>query len=120
MSFLRRRILGQSSGEPSREGTPEKSDDVELVPVAKLKKLTAKKSKRRTGFIFGLGGLFGLVVAAFFANQQDVINFEGLRDLNLDSLLDVIPAGIVKDAQDITVCCPLLKILYLKLKLKLI
>ena len=107
MSFLRRRVVGEPSGELSREpSTPEKNEDVELIPVARLKKLAAKKSKRRTGFIFGLGGLFGLVVAAFFANQQDVINLEGLMDLNLESLLDVIPAGIVKDAQDITVCHP--------------
>ena len=103
MSFLRRRFLGESSARPSREVTPEKGEEVRLVSVAKLKKLTAKKSKRRNGFIFGLGGLFGLVVAAFYANQQDVINLEGLLDLNLDSLLDVIPAGIIKDAKDITV-----------------
>ena len=114
MSFIRRRVFGEtpplppppppsSSSSFPDPSTPEKNEDVELVPVAKLKKLTAKKSKRRTGFIFGVGGLFGLFVAAFFANQQDVINLEGLMDLNLDSLLDVIPAGIVKDAQDITV-----------------
>lgn len=44
-----------------------------------------------------------MVVAAFFANQHDVINLEGLVDFNMDSLLDVIPAGIVQDAKDITV-----------------
>ena len=42
-------------------------------------------------------------MAAFFANQHDVINLEGLVDFNLESLIDVIPAGIVKDAKDITV-----------------
>lgn len=45
-----------------------------------------------------------MVVAAFFANQHDVINLEGLVDFNMESLLDVIPAGIVQDAKDITVC----------------
>lgn len=53
--------------------------------------------------IFGLGGLFGIVIAAFFAQRHDVINLEGLIDVNLESLLDVIPAGIVKDARDLTV-----------------
>ena len=53
--------------------------------------------------IFGLGGLFGIVIAAFFAQRHDVINLEGLIDVNLESLLDVIPAGIVKDAKDLTV-----------------
>lgn len=32
-----------------------------------------------------------------------MINLEGLIDFNLESLLDVIPAGIVNDAKDITV-----------------
>ena len=53
--------------------------------------------------IFGLGGLFGIVIAAFFAQRHDVINLEGLIDMNLESLFDVIPAGIVKDAKDLTV-----------------
>ena len=105
ISTLRRRILGESSPEPSREATPEKGEELRLVPVSKLKKYTAKKSKRRNGLIFSLGGLFGLLVAAFFANQQDVIPLQGLMDLmNFDSFTDAIPAGIVKDAKDIAVC----------------
>ena len=42
-------------------------------------------------------------MAAFFANQHDVINLEGLVDFNLESLIDVIPAGVIRDAKDITV-----------------
>lgn len=106
MSSLRRRLLGpsgDSSSEASRDPSPVKGEAVTLIPAAQLKKLQSKKSKRRQWLIFGLGGLFGLVVAAFFANQHDVINLEGLVDFNLDSLMDVIPAGIVKDAKDITV-----------------
>ena len=83
--------------------TPESDEEVRLVSVSKLKALRHRKSKRRTWLIFGLGGLFGTIVAAFFANQSDVINLEGLMDLNLDSLLDVIPAGIIKDAKELTV-----------------
>lgn len=110
MSTLRRRIahaFGASSTPspiPSRDETPEPGEEVRLVPVSKLRTLTArKKTKRRNGLIFGLGGLFGIVLAAFFATQNDVIRFEGLMDLNLESLVDVIPAGIVRDARDITV-----------------
>ena len=44
-----------------------------------------------------------MLVAAFFAQKNDVISLEGLADFNLESLLDVIPAGIVRDAKDITV-----------------
>lgn len=102
MSSLRRRIFGDNSTDPSRDTSPDKAEELTLVSTAKLKSLTKKRSKRRNGFVFGLGGLFGILVAAFFANRHDVINFEGLMDLNLDSLIDVIPAGIVKDAKDIT------------------
>ena len=105
MSSLRRRILGDSSSsEPSRDVSPTKGDSITLVPASQLQKLkTQSRSKRRTTLIFGLGGLFGVFVAAFFAQQNDVINLEGLVEFNLESLLDVIPAGIVNDAKDITV-----------------
>lgn len=106
MSFLKRRIFGDISTDPSRDASPDKGESLTLVSTSKLKSLTKKRSKRRNGFVFGLGGLFGILVAAFFANRHDVISFEGLMDLNLDSLIDVIPAGIVKDAKDITVCFP--------------
>lgn len=106
MSSLRRRIFGDSSTDLSRDTSSDKGEKLTLVSTSKLKSLTKKRSKRRNGFIFGLGGLFGILVAAFFANRHDVISFEGLMDLNLDSLIDVIPAGIVKDAKDLTVCFP--------------
>ena len=106
MSTLRRRFLGNdaSSTEASREPSPAKGEPVTLVSKSHLKELKGKRSKRWQFSIFILGGLFGLVGAAFFANQHDVINLEGLVDFNLESLLDVIPAGIVKDAKDLTVC----------------
>lgn len=104
MSTLRRRLLGDSSTDVSRDPSPVKGESVILVQTAHLKKLTKKRSKRRQWSIFGLGGLLGIIVAAFFAQRHEVISLEGLMDLNLESLLDVIPAGIVKDAKDITVC----------------
>ena len=107
MSSLRRRFLGESSAEPSRDVTPEKDEEVRLVPLSKLRNLTLKthkRSKRRNGLIFALGGFFGLLVAAFFANQQDVVNLNGLIDMNFyESLLDIIPSGIVKEAKDLQV-----------------
>ena len=110
MSTLRRRLLGPSgdstpeSSALSRDPSPAKDEPVTLISDAQLKKLKSKRSKRRQGLVFGLGGLFGLLVAAFFANRHDVIKLEGLVDFNLEALLDVIPAGIVNDAKDITVC----------------
>lgn len=76
-----------------------------LVPKSHLQKLTKKRS-RRQWLVFGLGGLFGVLIAAFFAQRHDVISLEGLMDMNLESLIDVIPVGIVRDAKDITVCPP--------------
>ncbi|MCJ1285082.1 hypothetical protein MMC26_004420 [Xylographa opegraphella] len=105
MSSLRRRFLGESSAEPSRDVTPEKDEEVRLVPLSKLRNLTLKthkRSKRRNVLIFAFGGLFGLFVAAYFANQQDVVNLNGLIDMNFyESLLDIIPSGIVKEAKDL-------------------
>lgn len=102
--FIRRRALGQSAPDIPYEAPPEKGEEVRLVPVSKLKKLSSgNKSKRRNGFIFGLGGLFGLILAAFFADHHDVISLESIMDLNLESLYDVIPAGIIRDAKELTV-----------------
>ena len=75
-----------------------------VIPKKHFDHLKRKKARRRSWVVFGLGGLFGVVLAAFFAQRNDVINLEGLVDFNLDSWIDVVPAGIVKDAKDITVC----------------
>ncbi|KAL1995078.1 hypothetical protein VTN49DRAFT_1265 [Thermomyces lanuginosus] len=56
------------------------------------------RGKRRHSFVFLLGGLFGVFVALFFANQNEVINLDVLADLNLDALIDVMPQGFISDA----------------------
>ncbi|KAF2088441.1 Phospholipid:diacylglycerol acyltransferase [Saccharata proteae CBS 121410] len=108
MSTLRRRLFGgeDSPLEISREPTPDpnaKGEQYRVVPAEKLHKLTSKPrgSKRWNVWIFGLGGLFGLVVAAFFASSNDMIDLASLADVNLDSIVDILPAGLVKDAQDL-------------------
>ncbi|KIX92265.1 uncharacterized protein Z520_12011 [Fonsecaea multimorphosa CBS 102226] len=109
MSTLRRRfanIIRESptpSSEPSRDGTPDPNEELKLVSSKKLEKLkTRRHSKRRSGITFGLGGLLGLLLALLFAQSQDVIKLEGLLEVNLDSLMDVIPAGIVNDVKDLS------------------
>lgn len=105
MSFLRRRPVENPRSQPAEDTSATKpKESLTVVTTSKLQFLKEKKSKRRNGLIFTLGGLFGIVLALFFANQHDVISFEGLMDLNLDSLIDVIPAGVVREARDITVC----------------
>ena len=74
---------------------------------AKVKQLVLKpRSKRRNGFIFLLGGIFGIFIALFFANQHEVIRLDSLMDLNLDSLMDAIPQGILRDVKEFSVCGP--------------
>ncbi|GES58336.1 phospholipid:diacylglycerol acyltransferase [Aspergillus terreus] len=82
------------SGPPATKPVEETKDE---KPVQVYNK---KPSKRRSGFIFVLGGLFGIFIALFFANQQDVIRLDSWMDFNIDTLMDVIPQGILKDAKE--------------------
>ena len=102
MSALRRRLLGTPT--PSRDASPAKAEEVRLAPVSKIiTEKHHKTRKRRNGFIFFLGGLFGIVAAGFFAGKSDLIDFPELGDLRMDSLMDVLPAGFVRDARDLAV-----------------
>ena len=53
--------------------------------------------------MFFLGGLFGILVAGYFARSNNLIDFPEFRELSMDSLLDVLPAGFVMDAKDLAV-----------------
>jgi phospholipid:diacylglycerol acyltransferase len=109
MSFLRRRFGGKdsSSTEASREPTPDPDPDrpsnLRVITAEKLHTLkTAKKgknSKRKNAWIFGLGGLVGVVAAAFFAGSSDMIDLSSLEGMNLESLFEALPASFLKDAQ---------------------
>jgi phospholipid:diacylglycerol acyltransferase len=77
---------------------------INLSSGYRLKSFLAKpRGKRRNSFIFLLGGLFGICVALFFANHNEVISLDALLDLNLDTLIDVIPQGALRDAREFTV-----------------
>jgi phospholipid:diacylglycerol acyltransferase len=110
MSFLRRRFGGNgadSSSEPSREPTPEpgRPSNLRVVTAEKLHTLKKgkKNGKRKNFWIFALGGLAGVVAAAFFAGSNDMIDFSSLEGVNLDSLYEALPAGFLKDAQQMQV-----------------
>ena len=88
---------------PTRGNTPEPGEESKLVSKKKLDQLLQRRpSKKRSSLIFALGGLVGLLLAAFFAQQNDVIKLQGLLDVNLDSLMDVLPSTVVKDAKDLS------------------
>lgn len=57
--------------------------------------------KRRNTFIFLLGSLSGIIAAGFFAKTNDLIDFPEIGDLSVDNLLDVLPAGLVRDMKDL-------------------
>ena len=135
MSSLRRRIFGagtpdstpsasrdaspapkQSSSDRNSKGAPP-AEDYKVIPATQLEELTKKGHKRggsgrkrRNAWIFGLGGLFGLFVAGFFASSTGsldrLVDMAGWSDLTLDSILDVLPAGLIKDIQKMQVSWP--------------
>ncbi|KAI9722842.1 MAG: hypothetical protein M1828_004408 [Chrysothrix sp. TS-e1954] len=122
MSYLRRRLQGEAAVAPSRtpspvrptsqepsspDGAGEDSSASVNIPIAKLNELNAhlkrpqKGSKRRIAWIFGLGGLFGILVALYFAGNNEMIDLAMLKDMNFESLMDVLPASFISDAQEL-------------------
>jgi phospholipid:diacylglycerol acyltransferase len=103
-SSLRRRLLAEEMPSGSREGSPDKAEEVRLVPISKIKssKHKRKGGKRRNGLIFFLGSLVGIIAAGLFARSNDLIEFPEFG--SMDSLLDVLPANFVQDARELMVC----------------
>lgn len=117
MSFLRRRLAGDASGsssEPSREPTPDpaQGEQYRVVSAEKLHQLSAARQKARQSargskrwnlFVLGLGGVIGIVGAGWFAQNNDMIDLPAIADINLDSIADILPAGLLQDARDLQV-----------------
>ena len=112
MSGLRRRFLKVetddsplSSPEISRENSPQpESEDFKLVPKKHYDKLAKTKgTKRRSAWVFILGGVFGILAAGFFAGSNDMIDMASLQNMNLDTLIGVLPAGLIKAARELQV-----------------
>jgi phospholipid:diacylglycerol acyltransferase len=111
MSFLRRRFGGANNNDSpieSREPSPApgqtRPTNLRVITAEQLHTLKKKgKSKRKNAWIFGLGGLFGLVVAGFFASSNEMIDLKSLENMNLDSILDALPASFVNSAQQLQV-----------------
>lgn len=98
MSFLRRRPRAEESKPDTH------AEQLRVVPADKLETLKSTKHGKRSYFwIFTLGGVFGLVVAAFFAQSNDMIDLSGLENMNLDNLRDILPAAFIRDAAQMQV-----------------
>ncbi|KAJ2896294.1 phospholipid:diacylglycerol acyltransferase [Zalerion maritima] len=87
------------AGEGKAGHDPDVQEDVKVIHHHHHSK--AKTRKRRNSFIFLLGILFGIIAAGFFAKTNDLIDFPEIGELSMDSLLDVLPAGLVSDMRDL-------------------
>ncbi len=120
MSTVRRRAKprsqSQSKHSEEEKDTPGTSDNdaLELITSTDLHNLKkeahnasskpVKGTKRRFAWIFALGGIFGLLLAAMLANNNDLIDIaSSLTDLNLEGMLDVLPAGFINEARQFQV-----------------
>ncbi|KAF3763707.1 LACT-domain-containing protein [Cryphonectria parasitica EP155] len=103
-SELRRRVVTRGRADHSASEFPEpvtlSRDESPIKPGDKLKVVHPKR-KRKLGAIFLLGSVFGIIAAGFFAKTNDLIDFPEIGDLTVDSLLDALPAGLVKDVRDL-------------------
>lgn len=79
---------------------PELDDDSTPSPSSPPPEERKKTKKRSLGLTFFIGGIAGLLLAGFAAKNQDSMQF--ISELRLDALVDVIPAGILKEATEIS------------------
>ncbi|KFY47513.1 hypothetical protein V496_10604 [Pseudogymnoascus sp. VKM F-4515 (FW-2607)] len=87
----------------------ENSEELTLVPKSAIKNLTKhttpKGRKRRGGFVFFLGGIFGILVAGFFAQKNELFEMpefaDMISDLNIAGLMEVLPAGFLQEAREL-------------------
>lgn len=116
MSFLRRRFGGNtndpvSSPEASRTPTPDpdhqRPANLRVITAEQLHTLKkgakGKNGKRKNFWVFVLGGLAGVMAAAFFAGSNDMIDLTSLEGVNLESILDALPAGFLREARELQV-----------------
>ncbi|OTA99494.1 hypothetical protein M426DRAFT_325090 [Hypoxylon sp. CI-4A] len=104
-STLRRRAVGADNASDSSSSAPTPRDESPVKPGDKVKiihhETRPKTRKRRNTFIFLMGSLFGLIAAGLLAKNNDLIELPEIGELSMDSFLDVLPAGLVKDMRDL-------------------
>ncbi|EMC95830.1 hypothetical protein BAUCODRAFT_109446 [Baudoinia panamericana UAMH 10762] len=109
MPDLRHRIFGLGApDDTSRTDNPapkSRADKTGHNHEKLSKRLESHGTKRRNAWMFTMGGVLGLLVAGFFAGSsgslERLAEVVGLNDVHLDSLVDVLPAGLIRDARDL-------------------
>jgi phospholipid:diacylglycerol acyltransferase len=123
-SALRQRFLGDTSRNTSSDNGRNESpspavakvqegqgDEYNIIPRDALKTLRKKAKGRRPWrryvSTFSLGGVFALVAAAFFSTPKGsldkLVSYAGLEGMSLDSIMDVLPAGLIRDVSALQV-----------------
>jgi phospholipid:diacylglycerol acyltransferase len=97
--MMRRRKLANDSA--SETDTPVVEESPAEKSVEKKHEPPQKRKKRSLGLTFAIGGVVGLLLAGL-AKNRDMVSLELIQDLKLDSIIDVIPAGILKEASDLS------------------
>ncbi|KAH6890954.1 Lecithin:cholesterol acyltransferase-domain-containing protein [Thelonectria olida] len=98
---LRRRNIPDIKVDETEESSREESPTEQPATHIHIVEHVHKTRKRRNTFIFFLGSLFGIIAAGFFASTNDLIDLPEFSDLSVDSLFEVLPAGLVKDMRDL-------------------
>lgn len=109
--FARRRKATPSTVEKTQgdpDNSPASTENSLETPITAAGKDEGTKTKprlsKRRGFsMFTIGSIMGMFVAAFVGVNRDIVSLDALADIRFDALADVIPAGILKEATDISV-----------------
>ncbi len=96
---IRRRKGGEPHHTDPNDSAVQVNEPSEPTKIKIIEK--PKTHKRRNTFIFMLGGLCGLIAAGFFASSNDLIDFPEFSDLSTDKLIDILPAGLIRDVRDL-------------------
>lgn len=108
-SSLRRRVAGDTSQDsPSADDQNRAAkDSSSSSPAPKSSSSSLKKSnrgsKRWNLFVLGIGGVLGIVAAGWFAQNNEMIDLAAIAELNLETIADILPAGLLQDAKDLQV-----------------
>ncbi|KAI9812796.1 MAG: hypothetical protein M1826_002762 [Phylliscum demangeonii] len=104
-SFRQRRHDRTSSPTPDRDITADDHRRPRLVSILSTEHVVKRGRRRWTWLIFTVGCVVGIALAAFFADRHDMIPFTALSDLadvQLENLKQILPAGLVNDAKDLS------------------
>lgn len=96
---------GEKGCEFTGDDTEKRAKVYTVVSANRLETLKRPKGTRRKyAWIFILGGLFGLAIAAFFADNGDILDLTTFTGVHLDSIIEVLPSGFIKGVRELQVC----------------